>query len=482
MNEREEYINKFIDTEITEVPFQLNDNLKKNGKKINERTEFYDLKLLVDEFIEGKKINRYLVLPGLRGVGKTTILFQIYDYLINTKNINLKQILLISCEDLNYYVSCDLKEIIERFLEKYHNKTLRTLDKDIFILIDESQYDKNWSLAGKILFDKNKHIFMIFTGSSALHLEYNADSARRMFKKTIPPLNYTQHLKLKYGLSFNNLSNSLQELIFTGNVETAIIEETKTNDCLINYIDYTSNDWIEYVNYGGFPTLFEENDYNILSSKLIDMTKKIINTDMLTIKNFSLENQANANRILKFLALQKPGETSQPKLTNHLRTSAANVKNILDILEKTQIIFHCEPYGESSKRIKKSWKYYFATSSLRNVLANEYGTSVSQTEHEGTIFENLIACNLYNLSNILKEPFSLYYDSNDKKNVDFIVKKGFDKIIPIEVGRGKKDKKQIKSAINRFDCEYGIIISNSTDVIEKHKDIIFVPLKTFSYI
>ena len=115
-------------------------------------------------------------------------------------------------------------------------------------------------------------------------------------------------------------------------------------------------------------------------------------------------------------------------------------------------------------------------------MTNEYGTSVSQTEHEGTIFENLIACNLYNLSNILKEPFSLYYDSNDKKNVDFIVKKGFDKIIPIEVGRGKKDKKQIKSAINRFDCEYGIIISNSTDVIEKHKDIIFVPLKTFSYI
>ncbi len=115
------------------------------------------------------------------------------------------------------------------------------------------------------------------------------------------------------------------------------------------------------------------------------------------------------------------------------------------------------------------------------MLANEYGTSVSQTEHEGTLFENLVACNLNNLSNILKEPFSLYYDSNDKKNVDFIVQKGFDKIIPIEVERGKKDKKQIKSAINRFGCEYGIIISNTTEFIEKHNDIIFLPLKTFSY-
>lgn len=482
MSEREEYITKFISNELSGVPFQLNDNLKINGEIMNERDEFIILKSLIDVFIEGNKLNRYIVMPGLRGVGKTTLLYQSYDYLLNEKNVSPNQIFLLSCEDLNDFVSCDLRELIEIFLDKFHNKTLRTLEKDIFLLIDEAQYDKNWSKDGKIIYDKTKHVFMIFTGSSALHLEYNADSARRMVKKTIPPLNYTQHLKLKYGLSFNGMSDSLKGLLFEGDVDAAIEYERKTNDALVNFVGYTDDDWMEYVNYGGFPTLFEENDYKILSGKLVDLTKKIINTDLLNFKNFSSENQANANRILKFLALQKPGEASQPKLTNHLRTSAANVKSILDMLEKTQIIFHCEPYGESSKRIKKSWKYYFATSSLRNVLAREYGTSLSQSEHEGTIFENLVAANLFSLSNNLNELFSVYYDGNSKKNVDFIVQKNFDKMIPIEVGRGKKNQKQMNSAMNRFDCEYGIIVSNRTNVIEKHDEIIYVPLKTFSFL
>jgi hypothetical protein len=38
--------------------------------------------------------------------------------------------------------------------------------------------------------------------------------------------------------------------------------------------------------------------------------------------------------------------------------------------------------------------------------------------------------------------FSLYYDENKKNNVDFIIHRSFEKPIPIEVGRGKKDKKQ----------------------------------------
>ena len=35
---------------------------------------------------------------------------------------------------------------------------------------------------GKIIFDSNKDIFMVFSGSSALELSYNADSARRLLK------------------------------------------------------------------------------------------------------------------------------------------------------------------------------------------------------------------------------------------------------------------------------------------------------------
>ncbi len=107
-------------------------------------------------------------MPGLRGVGKSTLLLEVYDYLFNKKNVNPENILYVSCEQLNYIQKCDIYAVIENYLKNFHNASIKTLNHHIFLLIDESHYDKNWSLAGKMIYDQNKKIFMIFTGSSAL--------------------------------------------------------------------------------------------------------------------------------------------------------------------------------------------------------------------------------------------------------------------------------------------------------------------------
>lgn len=77
--------------------------------------------------------------------------------------------------------------------------------------------------------------------------------------------------------------------------------------------------------------------------------------------------------------------------------------------------------------------------------------------------------------------FTLYYDSEIRGNVDFIIQREFQKAIPIEVSMGKKTKKQISSAIERYNADYGIIISNTTKSIEKRDNIIYLPPKTFSF-
>ena len=88
---------------------------------------------------------------------------------------------------------------------------------------------------------------MVFTGSSALNLEYNADAARRMFKRVVTPLNYNEHLKLKYDYSNINLGNSLVSLILNGEEQNAIKYENEMNRDLINNIKYNFNDWDEYL-------------------------------------------------------------------------------------------------------------------------------------------------------------------------------------------------------------------------------------------
>lgn len=478
--ENENTIKIFIRNQVNNMPSLLNDELSYKNNKFNPRDEFYLIKEHIDEFIAGDNLNRYFVLPGLRGVGKTTLLYQTYDYLLKEKNIPANQILYFSCETLNKIIQCDIYQAINIFIEEIHQNSLMTLDKQIFLLIDESHYDKNWSLAGKIIYDKSKNIFMIFTGSSAISLEYNADAARRLLKYQIAPLSYSQHLKLKYNYTINNITEELSNLLFNGDI-TAKTTEQKINNDLINIFEYNSKDWDNYFKYGGFPFVLHDKNFTISQKKLLYSINSIIEKDLKTIQTISQNSENHAFRLLKFLAQKVPGEISQNKLSNLIKASSSSVNNILELLEKTHLIFHYEPYAGPKARIKKSWQYYFATASLRHAINKNWGFSpMNQDEYEGILLENLIASGLFNLkNNEYHFDFDIFFDSS-KGGVDFLIRRGFENPIPIEVGHGKKTKRQIINAINKYDSHHGIIISNTTFRIEKEDNIIYLPYKTFS--
>jgi len=133
----------------------------------------------------GDDENRFLVMPGLRGVGKTTIMLQIYDYLLNGKGIENDRILYLNADELKLFLEAGIKDIIPVYVEEIHKTSMPHLEERIFILIDEAHYDENWSLTGKIVYDQTRKIFMLFTGSSALSLEINVDATRRIIKEKI---------------------------------------------------------------------------------------------------------------------------------------------------------------------------------------------------------------------------------------------------------------------------------------------------------
>ena len=482
MNNNEDEILIYIINELKEIQNTINEELYFENKQLNSRKEIDEIKNYIDEFLSQRTPNRFIVLPGLRGVGKSVMIFQLYDYLLKEKNISPDNILYLSCDDLFKTLNCDIKKTVEVYIKNQFNASLRSLKEKIFVLIDEAQYDKDWALTGKIIYDKSRNIFMIFTGSSAIHLEYNADAARRLEKISIPPLNYTQHLKLKYNIDVSQLSFSLKELIFTGNINNAVEDEAKTNKILSNNLEYNYNDWDFYFKYGGFPSSFEQNSLKKVRRQLVEITERIITDDMPHMTTLNYNDQANANRILRYIAKQQPGELSNVNITNYLKTPLDTVNNILDFLEKTHVLFHCEPYGGAAKKIKKPWKYFFATSSIRYALAKKTGHSLIDTsEYEGLLIENLIASILFNLFNN-DDSFTVYYDSNEKKNVDFLIQDGFEYPIPIEVGWGEKKKSQIKYAMDKYNAPYGIVVANNTNKIEKIDDVIYVPIKTFSFL
>ena len=474
-------IENYIKKQVDELPRIIDKSISsRDNIKFNKRGDYYKLQLRVDDFINRENERRFFVLPGLRGVGKTILLLQIYEYLLKERDVNPMNILYISCETINFAGKVDIREIIETYLEIFHNTSPQFLEEDVFILIDEAHYDENWAMAGKVMYDQSRHIFMIFTGSSSLHLSYNADAARRLLTMNVLPLNYAEHLKLKYDF-YTDISKDLNDLIFRGEVESAQEKEFRLQNDLIGVKNYTLNDWDNYFKYGSFPFTLNEKYPSDIVSSLWSNIHRIIMEDMVNMFNINKNTQNLVYRILTFLANQKPGEISQNKLAANLNCSSSTVNSILNILEQTQLLFHCEAYGGVGKRVKKSWKYYLATPSVKNCINETFGNTIrDRKDYEGVLLENLVATGLYNLAYTGDFPlFDIYYDGK-KGGVDFIIQKYFQKPIPIEVGIGEKGNRQIKGAIDRLDAEYGIVISNKTSKIEKEDNVIYLPPKTFS--
>ena len=65
--------------------------------------------------------------------------------------------------------------------------------------------------------------------------------------------------------------------------------------------------------------------------------------------------------------------------------------------------------------------------------------------------------------------------------MDFLIKMS-ERIIPIEVGIGKKTKGQITKSMDKKNTDIGKIVSNRTSRIKYENNIIYVPVSTFALI
>lgn len=479
--------NRYIKNQILTMPMKLNQELSNNDKKFNKRSDYENIIKYLDDFLNGNNVNRFLVLPGLRDVGKTTLLFQIYEYLFKEKGVIPQNILYFSCDRLKKLGNADIFDVINFYIETYHNSIIETLSYPIFILIDEAQYDRQWALNGKLINDASKNIFIIISGSSALKLSFNPDAARRMLNIPIYPLTYCEHLKLKYGNFENIVSNLIKQLIFDGNADDISDLDSKIVNMYSNFPNYNVSECINFLQYGGFPSSFFQNNSDI-TKKMVNMVDKVVRTDMNNISGITGDTQYLAFQILSYLAFQNPGEVSKGSLSNMFDAKIPLVTKVLDILEKTQLIFHIEAFTSSVKRTTKPHKYFFATSSLKHNLCLDAGNALmeDETAYLGKLFENYVASSFLNLDNKSNISYKTYYDSSNKgnseKNVDFIVQRGLEKPIPIEVSCGNKDHSQIKRAISKYHSPHGIIISNTAKKIVIENNIFHLPFELFTFL
>jgi predicted AAA+ superfamily ATPase len=142
--------------------------------------------------IESLRERQILLVTGLRRVGKTTLLYQAVEKLLET--VAPDCILYFSFEE----ALGSPKEVLEYYEKKVLRKPLEDADK-IFVFFDEIQYVKDWPSVLKQFYDLYPNLKFFVSGSSSLLLSRDAIDklAGRFFLLEVEPLSFSEFLGLK---------------------------------------------------------------------------------------------------------------------------------------------------------------------------------------------------------------------------------------------------------------------------------------------
>jgi len=148
-----------------------------------KRDLFYSLV----KFLNTRQI---ILLYGIRRVGKTTILYQLIDYLLKN-GVNKKNILYFSFDEAN--VSLD--EVLKNYSELVLGKDILK-EKKIYLFLDEIQKLNNFQNQLKVYYDLYPNIKFIVSGSASLSIYKGVKEslAGRVYEFVLPLLSFSEYL------------------------------------------------------------------------------------------------------------------------------------------------------------------------------------------------------------------------------------------------------------------------------------------------
>jgi len=449
-------------------------NCFKDGKRLPERFILYRLKNIINDFIfSSKEYNRLILMPGIRGVGKTTVLSQLYLYLIEDLKIPQERVIFLSVDSLVKVMNSSIYDFLQSYEKSILLKYLSEIEEPIFLLLDEVHYDEKWSFVLKMIYDTAPKVFVVATGSSALSLMSTADLARRATVEELFPLNFSEYLMLEKGeiKSYSKLRSFVLDLIFNPSLIDNLRNDEEIRKEYSSFVVLADEIRVRrFLKYGGFPfsPFYDERDIVLRVKSVLD---KIIEEDIRKLGNFKSETLEKLWRFL--ILITSSPEISIHSLSNQIGLSKTVVSQILRVLENSSLLFSLKPLGGEEKIAKKAWRYYFLTPTIRSSIKQYLGTF--KEEDFGILFEEYVASIFFRIGRT-KTPISLFFDA-EKGGADLIIKTPVGKPIPVEVKFGDKSEKQVLKSMKKFNSPYGIVIGNFE--LKFEGNILYMPRNLF---
>lgn len=435
-----------------------------------KRFLFANLYNYADDFCHKKSANKMVIMPGFRGVGKTTLMAQVCaEY--KSKGLN---VLFLSVEDAHNLFEIGIAELMAAY-ENILGTDLESLSDPLLVFLDEVQVDPKWAITLKSLYEKTTNIFFCCTGSSALILQTTTNLARRALFERIPPLSFTEYEMLKNNIiPHDGLKENLRQAVYFSKTAQEVFTKLSTLRASVNqyWTKVNKMDIKEYLAYGTLPfALMMPNETTIYDSISL-LLDKIIKLDLPALGKFDTSTLDNVKRLLFIIAENEA--TGLAKLEKIFNLSRLTIASIFEALEKTELLIKIPAYGSNMTVAKKPYKYLFATPAIRMSFFYLTGLQETYLARQGRLFEDSVGAHLYR-EFILRGQGTIRYD-NAQGGADFILQILNGKQLIIETSLGNKDKKQIISSMKKIKSDYNILFSRTDLDFDQDLKTISVPL------
>lgn len=458
-----------------------------NKKILPTRFIFAKIKNVIERFLNNElsEIEKIILMPGIRGIGKSTLLAQTYalEKFIKPKDRNLLENIGKLDERLYLDVSQLRADQISlndffNFYEEIKEFHFEKPQKKILILLDEIHFDENWGLFLKTIFDRTKghrDVLVIATGSSALQIKMIADLGRRTDIWEIFPMKFDEYLILKYGkYPLPGLSDYLQDALFNSSNATEVLERLKIKSQEIRkfFIESVSSESeADFFESGSFPSAIKIENKQKAGEKIKSIIDGIIAKDIITLQKFKTQTIAKISDLLYLLA--QSDLISYNKLKEALKIERVEtLESLIEVLVMSGVLIKVKTYGKTYGSTRKTPKLLFTTPSLRSaVLNNIYLPGI-----EGKKLEDYFALiYLKDLKSHSKYAVNLSFDLA-KGGADFVLTLKDRSNIVIEVGFNKEEIDQVKHTLKKTGGKYGLVFGSSElKLIDNY--IVKIPLR-----
>lgn len=326
----------------------------------------------LDQLIEVKDLNLIKVITGVRRCGKSTLLLQYKDYLLEN-GIKDSDILYMSFESAKWYEIKDYKDLYNYIKTKYHNRK-------VYLLLDEVQNVEDWEKAvNSLLVDINCDIYITGSNAYLLSSELTTLLAGRVYTINMYPFSFSEYLQI------NDNSN------------------TQDKYQLFN----------DYLKYGGMPMLINMKDNERLKTNYLADIKDVVLKKDIIARN-KIKDVVFLDNLLRYMSTVVGTLINPSSISDFMKKNGSNIDNetvdkYLKMIENAYFIYRVPRYELKGKQLLKTQgKYYFVDNGLKNVLA---GFSSYDT---GSSYENIVYMEL------LRRGYEVYVGKYNDLEIDFV--------------------------------------------------------------